>query len=124
VTALERGRESLPTPRPQTGEPTYAAKLDPAELHLDWTRPAVDLHRLIRVGRAWTTVGGRRLEVVRARVADGVASRPPGRLDGVIVATGEGQLELVEVKPEGRGVVPADSWLRGARLADGEVLGS
>jgi methionyl-tRNA formyltransferase len=124
VTALERGRESLPTPRPQTGEPTYAAKLDPAELHLDWTRPAVELHRLIRVGRAWTTVRGRRLEVVRARVADGVASGTPGRLDGPIVATGEGQLELVEVKPEGRGVVPADSWLRGARLADGEVLGA
>lgn len=124
VTALERGRESLPTPRRQTGEATYAAKLDPAELHLDWSRPAVDLHRLIRVGRAWTTVGGQRLEVVRARVADGTASGPPGRLDGLIVATGEGQLELVEVKPAGRGVVPADSWLRGARLADGEVLGS
>ncbi len=124
LTALERGRESLPTPRPQTGEPTYAAKVDPAELHLDWTRPAVELHRLVRLGRAWTTVRGQRLEVVRAGLADGAASGPPGRLDGLTVATGEGHLELVEVKPEGRGVVLAGSWLRGARLADGEVLGS
>ncbi len=124
VSALERGRESLPTPRPQTGEPTYAGKLDPAELHLDWSRAAVELHRSVRLGRAWTTVGGRRLEVVRARVADGTAPGPPGRLDGLVVATGEGGLELVEVKPEGRGVAPADSWLRGARLGSGEVLGS
>jgi methionyl-tRNA formyltransferase len=125
VTALERGRESLPTPRPQTGEPTYAAKLDPAELYLDWARPAVELHRLVRLGRAWTTVRGRRLEVVRARVAPGPPSPgSPGRLEGLVVATGDGALALVEVKPEGRGVVPADSWLRGARLADGEVLGS
>jgi methionyl-tRNA formyltransferase len=124
VSALEHGRESLPPPRHQTGEPTYAAKVDPAELHLDWSRPAVELHRLVRLGRAWTTAGGRRLELVRARVADGATSGPPGRLDGLLVATGEGDLELVAVKPEGRGVVSADSWLRGARLADGEVLGS
>jgi methionyl-tRNA formyltransferase len=124
VTALERGRESLPTPRPQTGEPTYAAKLDPGDLHLDWTRPAVELHRLVRLGRAWTTVRGRRLEVVRARVSPGPPSGPPGRLEALVVATGEGGLELVEVKPAGRAVVPAESWLRGAHLADGEVLGS
>jgi methionyl-tRNA formyltransferase len=125
VTALERGRESLPTPRPQAGEPTYAAKLDPAELHLDWSRPAVELHRLVRLGRAWTTVRGRRLEVVRARVAPRPPSPgSPGQLEGLGVATGDGALELVAVKPEGRGVVPADSWLRGARLAEGEVLGT
>jgi methionyl-tRNA formyltransferase len=123
VKVLERGRQSLPTPRPQTGEPTYAAKLDPAELRLDWTRPAIELHRLVRVGGAWTTVRGRRLEVVRARVVPGAASGPPGRLEGLVAATGAGGLELVEVKPEGRGVVAADSWLRGARLADAEVLG-
>lgn len=123
VHALERGRESLPTPRPQVGEATYAAKVDPAELRLDWTRGAVDLHRLARLGRAWTTVRGRRLEVVRARVADRTPPGPAGRLDGVVVATGDGGLELVEVKPEGRGVVAADSWQRGARLADDEVLG-
>jgi methionyl-tRNA formyltransferase len=124
LTALDRGRESLPTPRPQTGEPTYAAKLDPAELHLDWSRPAVELHRLVRLGGAWTKVRGRRLEVVRARVAPGQpSSRPPGQLEGLVVATGAGDLELLAVKPEGRGVVSADSWLRGARLADGEVLG-
>jgi methionyl-tRNA formyltransferase len=123
VQALGRGRTGLPTPRPQVGEPTYAAKIDAHELHLDWTRAAIELDRLVRVGRAWTTVGGRRLEIVRARVVANGPSAPAGRLEGLVVATGDGGLELVEVKPEGRAVVPAASWRRGARLGEGEILG-
>jgi methionyl-tRNA formyltransferase len=123
VEMLARGPQGLPSARPQFGAATYAAKLDPAELQLDWSREAIELHRVVRVGRAWTTVRGRRLEVVRARLVPGHASGPPGSLDGAMVATGDGRLELVEVKPEGRGVVAAEAWLRGARLAEGEVLG-
>src|SRR5690606_10623910 len=41
----------LGTPVPQEGEPTYAAKIEPEELRLDWTRPAVELGRVVRVGR-------------------------------------------------------------------------
>lgn len=123
VKLLADGRASLPAPRPQVGEATYAAKIDPAELRLDWTRSATELQRLVRLGRAWTTVRGRRLEIVRARPAEHGAPGPPGRLDGLVVATGDGGLELGEVKPEGRAVVRAASWLRGARLADGEILG-
>ena len=32
---------ACPSPRPQEGEATYAAKLDPGEHHLDWSQPAV-----------------------------------------------------------------------------------
>jgi methionyl-tRNA formyltransferase len=48
---------------------------------------------------------------------------PPGLLDGLVVATGRGGLELLEVKPEGRAVVAAESWRRGARPTEGEILG-
>jgi methionyl-tRNA formyltransferase len=123
VGMLARGPEGLPSAHPQVGNATYADKIDPAELQLDWSREAIELHRVIRVGRAWTTVRGRRLEVVRARLVPGPASGSPGRLDGAMVATGDGRLELVEVKPEGRGVIAAEAWLRGARLVEGEVLG-
>ncbi len=56
----------LPAPRPQEGEPTTAPKIDPAELRLDWSRPAVELDRWVRVGGAWTTFRDRRLKVVAA----------------------------------------------------------
>ena len=119
--------DGLPEPVPQTGEPVYAAKLDPSEFELDWTRPAVDLHRIVRLGEAWTTFRGRRLKVLRARLPDLAGDGPdPGVVDAATlqVGTGDGRLELVEVQPEGKGPQAAASWRNGARLAPGEQLGS
>ncbi|MGH9189088.1 MAG: methionyl-tRNA formyltransferase [Acidimicrobiales bacterium] len=116
--------EGLPEPRSQVGEATYARKLEPAEHHLDWSRPASHLHRVVRLGQAWTTLRGRRLRVLRAAVAD-VPGLPPGRLDPdtLSVGTAEGALALVEVQPEGRAPQAAAAWRNGARLRPGEVLG-
>jgi len=120
---LDRLRDGLADPAPQVGEVTYAAKLEPEELRLDWSRPAVDLHRTVRLGRAWTSFRGKRLLVLRARLAD-AGPEPPGTLDGVVVGCGDGGgLELVEVRPEGRGAQPAAAWRNGARPARGERLG-
>lgn len=60
----------FPAPSPQSGEPTYATKLDPAELHLDFTQPAKLCLRVVRVGKAWTTWRRKRLIVHRARLAE------------------------------------------------------
>jgi methionyl-tRNA formyltransferase len=114
--------KGLGQPVPQVGEPTYAAKIDPAELELRWERPAAELHRVVRLGRAWTIFRGRRLKVLAARVAEtGVA---PGELDGLVVGTSAGGLELVEVQPEGKGPQPAAAWRNGARPEPGERLGA
>lgn len=115
----------LGAPRPQEGEATYAEKIDPAEHHLDWQRSAEELHRVIRVGGAWTTFRGRRLKVWRARRAEPPTGEvpAPGALAGVLVGTGEGVLELVEVQPEGKGRQPAQAWRNGAHPAPGERLG-
>lgn len=121
VRALEEG---LGSPRAQQGEATYAAKLEPEDVHLQWTRPAVELHRMVRVGRAWTTWRGKRLLVLASQVAPGVAGGGPGSLDGDLVRTGAGSLRLLTVQPEGRRPLAASDWLRGARPAAGEVLGS
>lgn len=106
-------------PAPQTGEPTYADKIDPVELHLDWTRPAIEIHRTVRVGGAWTTLRGHRLKIHRTRVADG-DRLAPGELADVRVGTGDGVVELVEVQPEGKGRLPAAAWRNGARPQPGE----
>lgn len=136
VDALADGPTGLGQALPQVGEATYAAKVNPAELELDWSRPACELLRVVRLGSAWTTWRGRRLRVRRAGLADdgswsvapeGVPGNggpvAPGSLDGLVVATGEGGLELTEVQPEGRAALAADAWRRGARPEPGEPLG-
>ncbi len=119
------GLAALPEPVPQEGEPTYAEKLDPAELHLDFSLPAETVWRTTRLGRAWTTFRGRRLVVRSAEVAraDGDPGAPPGTLVGTTVACGRGALRLRHLQAEGRQPVRAEDWARGARPAPGERLG-
>jgi methionyl-tRNA formyltransferase len=108
----------------QDGEPTYASKIEPEELHLDWLRPAVQLHRVIRLGRAWTTWRGKRLLILRAHLAPAGGPGVPGELHGLVVSAGEGAVELVEVQPEGKPPQPAAAWRNGARPQPGERLGA
>ncbi|MFN0029259.1 MAG: methionyl-tRNA formyltransferase [Acidimicrobiales bacterium] len=122
---------------PQEGEVHYAAKIDPAELRLDWTAEASQLVRVVALERAWTTFRGKRLLIAQARVAPDVAVEQghhpdqdggavPGTMvrrdDAVLVRAGSGWLELVEVQPEGRVRQAAADWRNGSRLSDGELL--
>lgn len=120
---VERLAEGLGSPQPQVGEVTYAAKLDRTEFRLDWTRPAVELHRVVRLGRAWTMFRDRRLGIEVARWRHEAGSGRPGTIDGPLIATGDGVLELIEVKPEGRRAQSVADWLNGARPGPGDRLG-
>ena len=113
VTNLTRG---LGEPVPQQGEPTYAHKLEVADLEIDWSTPAGMIHRLVRVGGAWTTHHGQRLKVWRTSL------RPGGR-DAVEVPAGDGAIWLVEVQPEGRRRMPAAAWANGLAGRDTDGLG-
>jgi methionyl-tRNA formyltransferase len=107
------------------GEASHAAKCTVEEFALDWSRPAEELARRVRAGNprpgAWTTVGDRRLKVLRARVgptAVGAADGPPGTVTPTgAVVTGSGLLALDEVQPEGRAPMPATAWRAGLRGA-------
>jgi methionyl-tRNA formyltransferase len=111
--ALDNG---LGRPQPQVGEPVYARKIDPAELQLDWTSPAIDVHRLVRLGGAWTTHRGRRLKVWRT-------SLQPTE-DGIVMPTGTDPIEVLEVQPEGKARMPAPAWANGAQWQTGDLLGT
>jgi methionyl-tRNA formyltransferase len=123
---LAGGVPGLGIPTPQEGEPTYAAKITPADLHIDWTRPAAVVERQVRIGRAWTTFRQRRLLVLGADAVGleghGAAMPAPGTVVGTAVATGDGWLDLSMVQPEGRHSQAAADWLRGARVGAGETL--
>jgi methionyl-tRNA formyltransferase len=117
--------DELPVPRPQHGEATYAAKLDPAQFRLNPERSAIELERLVRAGRAHARVNDRRVLVLEARV---LAERSdPGSLeqrgDVVLFGAREGVLEVRQVQPEASRAMTAGAWWAGARLADGTKWG-
>ena len=117
-------KAGLDQPEPQVGEPTYAAKIGPEDLRLDWVRAATVLDRVVRVGGAWTTFRGRRLKVNEARAWPGDRlTGPPGSLVDDRVITGDGLLQLVVVQPEGRQPSPFAAWANGARPTERELLG-
>lgn len=120
---LEALQEGLGDPEPQQGEPNYAHKLTGEQYRLDFERPAVELHRIVRLGGAWCQFRDRRLKVWRSRMVDAADARgEPGRLTGPVVACGAGSLELVEVQPEGKPRMSALHWLNGARPRPDERL--
>ncbi len=96
--------EWIDDPEPQIGEVTYAAKFTSADLEIDWSKPAAEVHRLVRVGGAWTTFRGKRLKINEARLIDG-------------------RLVPTVVQPEGKAAMPFEAWRNGARPASDELFG-
>jgi methionyl-tRNA formyltransferase len=135
---LAVGRVGLPVPHEQAGNPSYAEKLTAYELELDWTRPAVHLARVVRLGRAWTTFRGRRVRVLAADPAaaapfpppapgDSTVALPlvPGEMRGILVGAGSAtSLALRTVQPEGKRPMEAEAWLRGVHPDPDDRLGS
>lgn len=113
-------------PVAQQGEPTYAAKIDNTERQIDWSASAVQIDRLVRIGRAWTTAGDRRLKVHAVAIGDhdDDPASLPGQIVGTTVSTGEGVIQLINVQPEGKPPMDAIAWRRGARIVDGDVVGA
>ena len=114
-------REGFPASVPQSGDPVYAAKLTNEDVHLDWNRPAAELHRVVRVGGAWTTFRGDRFKIWEVELAgEGPA---PGHLENGVVGTGAGALRLVSVQPAGKPRMSVADWSNGAQPSNGEILG-
>jgi methionyl-tRNA formyltransferase len=121
---IESLADGLEQPVPQEGEATYAEKLTNAELEIDWSRPADEVHRLVRVGGAFTQVRGRRLKVWRIAPRADLAPAPAAVISGTVVGTGSQPVELLEVQPEGKRRMAAADWARGSAIESGERLGA
>ena len=111
---------------------TYAHKLNKDEARLDWSRPAVELERLVRAFNPWpichSTLNGEVLKVHAAQLGEGQGA--PGSVlaadkSGLTVACGEGALRLTRLQlPGGKPLSFADLYnSRREQFAPGLVLG-
>ena len=111
---------------------TYAHKLNKDEARLDWSRPAVELERLVRAFNPWpichSTLNGEALKVHAAQLGEGQGA--PGSVlaadkSGLTVACGEGALRLTRLQlPGGKPLSFADLYnSRREQFAPSLVLG-
>lgn len=133
LNALEKGTVT-PEKQPEESPTPYAAMLTKQMGQIDWTRPAVEIERLIRGLNPWpsayTHLGGKTLKIWRAHVADSVLAGEvrPG-VTAVLdkqqfgVQTGEGVLMIDELQLEGKKRMQTDAFLRGFTVSMGETLG-
>ena len=133
-------------PRPQDpAAATPAPRIRKADAHMDWSRGARDLERMVRAFDPWpvafTFVGGEPLRILQAEAetetdADPeTAPRrnphlpPPGtvvRADagGIEVQTGAGRLRVLRVQRAGKRPMSARELLNGRSIAPGQRLGN
>ncbi len=115
---------------------TYEAPCERENARLDWGRPCRHLHDLVRgcdpAPGAWTTSGGRTLQVVAAapqpaRDVAGLGGAmgevvDVGR-DGFSVVCADGRLRVTRVRPEGGVKTGAGEWAAADGLRPGARLG-
>ena len=122
MAALERGTLQLV---PQNSEGvTYAAKIDKAEAHIDWNRPARDvlrhIHGLSPFPGGWCEMplegALSRVKILRGEIADG--SGEPGAVldDRLTIACKQGALRILELQRAGKQPMKAEEFLRGTPL--------
>jgi len=116
------------TTQPQTGDIVVAAKITQADLEIDWSKPAAVIDRQVRVGGAFTFFYDKRFKIHSLKVSAEIFISESGNMmvvnDRVLVACGQGVVELVEVQPEGKPRISAQDWKKGARLDAQSRLGS
>jgi methionyl-tRNA formyltransferase len=126
---------------------SLAPKITVEDAHVDWHDSAVAIDRRVRACTpapgAWTTYDGQRLKLGPVRLDAEPGAQPgaqpdaqpgaetgdlaPGELrvtrSAVHVGTGTTAVRLGELRPSGKGPMPAADWARGVRVPDGARLG-
>jgi methionyl-tRNA formyltransferase len=109
---------------------TYAPLLKKSDGLIDWKKPAGLIEPFIRGMNPWpgafTYWGNRRLKIFKAKTAPGSTKAPPGTIlksfGELTVATGKGSISILEIQEASGSRLPVSEFLRGNRLAPGEVL--
>ena len=117
-------------PQPDDGV-TYAGKVSREQARVDWTKPAVDVSRVIRAfdpaPGAYSTLRGNEVKLFGARVAQDARGDPGVVLEidemGMLIACGTGGVRVAYAHPAGRRRLASLDWAQGRGVAVGDVFG-
>jgi methionyl-tRNA formyltransferase len=122
------------SPKPQDpSQATLAPLLKKEDGLIDWTRPAIEIERRVRGMSPWpgayTFADGERWTIWRTVAIDQAGAAVPGHIvssgkEGILVATGQGAVLIMELQPANSRRMTAAQYVAGHRLPMGMVLGS
>ena len=118
---------------PQDNEQaTYATLLDRSMEHIDWSKTAQEVHNLIRgfnpAPSTFTKLpNGKSLKIWGSKMTGKSSTAAAGTVietgkHSFFVACGEGVLEITEVQPESKKRMPAQVFLNGRGVQEGDLL--
>ena len=126
VETLERLAAGTLVRTPQTGESCYAARITRETTVMDWSKKAQELDALVRglnpVPYAQTSLDGAVYKIGALRSTGHAASVPSGtivaadRKAGLIVATGDENVEITEIQAPGKKMMEVRAFLNGYTL--------
>ena len=123
---LESGNACF-TPQDPTRS-SYARRTRKEQGRIDWAKSAAEIVRHVRAMTPWpgaraVAPNGKEIVLLDVKAVEASEANPrpdPGTIfeaeRRLLVATGEGSLEVLAVKPSGGVRMEAPAWLRGARL--------
>lgn len=121
--------EEAGTLKPQKqddSQSTYAKMITKDMSALDFTKPANQVHNVIRGVTGFTMMDGKRLKIYRSKIAENV-NADAGTIvdtDNFTVACGDGNgVTFLEVQYEGSKRMTTDNFLRGRKITKGQKLG-
>ena len=119
---------------PQGEGVTYAQKIDKAEARIDWTKPATDLHDIVRglapapgvFFEAQLGKGVERVKILRTEIIEASGGTPGRVLDAHLtdVRLRARRLAPSRIVMSGQGADAGRGVLRGVRLGEGALLAS
>ena len=136
ITVLDQIAAGTAREEPQDdASATYAPRLTKEEGLIDWSKPSLAIHNRVRGLYPWphahTFLNSARLIIRRTRLGLAGREAPPYttggtvvRVDGnaIHVATGDGEIAIVEIQPEGRRAMRVHDFILGHPIAAGDVF--
>lgn len=126
LSSLEKGEI---TPKKQDESlASHTVKIDKSSCPIDFSKTAVEVHNQVRGLNPWpvatTRIGEKNVKVYSTKLCK--KNGKEGTILSVkplIVACGEGSVEICQLQPEGKKQMTAEAFVAGHKLQVGEIIG-
>lgn len=121
-----------PREKQNDDETCYSPIMDKSLGNINWSKPAKDIHNLIRGVNPWpsayTTYGDQTMKIWKTKVLNKNSDKVPGTIlkvdkDGLEVSTGQGVIQINEIQMSGKKRMIVSEYIKGNTISTDVVLG-